>query len=59
MIFEPKATSDVYRRLRIPEPEGEQRAQRQIQRMADARQREIKLVRQIDRKRDENFVVLF
>ena len=35
----------MYRRLRIPEPEKEQRAHRQIKRMADARQREIKLVR--------------
>lgn len=34
----------MYRRLRIPEPEKEQRANRQIKRMADARQREIKLV---------------
>ncbi len=34
----------MYRRLRIPEPEKEQRAHRQIRRMADARQREIKLV---------------
>ncbi len=34
----------MYRRLRIPEPEKEQRAHRQIKRMADARQREIKLV---------------
>lgn len=34
----------MYRRLRIPEPEKEQRARRQIRRMADARQREIKLV---------------
>ncbi len=35
----------MYRRLRIPEPEKEQRAHRQIRRMADARQREMKLVR--------------
>jgi hypothetical protein len=35
----------MYRRLHIPEPEKEQRAHRQIKRMADARQREIKLVR--------------
>jgi hypothetical protein len=34
----------MYRRLRIPEPEKEQRAHRQIKRMADARQREMKLV---------------
>jgi len=34
----------MYRRLRLPEPEKEQRAHRQIKRMADARQREIKLV---------------
>lgn len=34
----------MYRRLRIPEPEKEQRARRQIRRTADARQREIKLV---------------
>lgn len=35
----------MFRRLRIPEPEKEQRARRQIRRMADARQREMKLVR--------------
>ncbi|CAF0848442.1 unnamed protein product [Rotaria sp. Silwood1] len=43
LILEPKASSDMYRRLRIPKPEKEQRAHRQIKRMADARQREIKL----------------
>ena len=44
MILEPKSSASMYRRLRIPEPEKEQRAHRQIRRMADARQREIKLV---------------
>ncbi|CAF2617983.1 unnamed protein product [Rotaria sp. Silwood2] len=43
LILEPKSSSDMYRRLRIPKPEKEQRAHRQIKRMADARQREIKL----------------
>ncbi|CAF1169688.1 unnamed protein product [Adineta ricciae] len=43
LILEPKSSSDMYRRLRIPEPEKEQRAHRQIKRMADARQREMKL----------------
>ncbi|CAM4769077.1 unnamed protein product [Rotaria magnacalcarata] len=43
LILETKASSNMYRRLRIPEPEKEQRAHRQIKRMADARQREIKL----------------
>ena len=34
----------MYTRLHIPKPENEQRARRQIRRMADGRQREIKLV---------------
>ena len=35
----------MYRRLRLPVPEEDDVAQRKLQRMADARQREIKSVR--------------
>ncbi|CAF0832166.1 unnamed protein product, partial [Didymodactylos carnosus] len=43
MLTENKTSPTIYRRLRIPKPEKEQRANRQLRRMADARQREIKL----------------
>ncbi|CAF1195072.1 unnamed protein product, partial [Didymodactylos carnosus] len=43
MLTEYKSSPSMYRRLRIPQPEKEQQANRQLKRMADARQREIKL----------------
>lgn len=48
LILEPKSSSKIYRRLRVPEPEKEQRADRKLKRLADARQREIKLVCHIE-----------
>lgn len=42
--MEPKPSVNIYRRLRLPEPEKEQRTDRLLKRHADARQREMKLV---------------
>ena len=44
LILEVKSSSALYRRLHLLEPEEDQRAGRQVKRLANARQREIKLV---------------
>ena len=47
LILEVKSSAALCRRLRLLEPEEDQRAGRQVKRMANARQREIKLVRSL------------
>ncbi|CAF3985284.1 unnamed protein product [Adineta steineri] len=42
-ILETKGSARIFRRLHLPEPEKDQRVNRQLKRMADARQREIKI----------------
>jgi hypothetical protein len=43
-IAEPKSSLIVYRRLRLPEPEKENRMDRRAKRLADGRKREMQSV---------------